>query len=110
MEISYATSSSLDLPDSKIGTGVVRQARLTPLHHPSPPPSLATLFFLWRSKVGSMTAVELLELLLPCIRWIRTYLWREYLRMDLVAGVTVGVMLIPQVLALVLGGTTKFKY
>ncbi|KAG1365751.1 putative sulfate transporter 4.1, chloroplastic [Cocos nucifera] len=79
-----------------IGTGVARQARLTPLGHPSLPPSSTTRFFRWRSKAGSMTAVELLELLLPCIRWIRTYRWREYLQMDLVAGVTVGVMLIPQ--------------
>ncbi|XP_008777963.4 sulfate transporter 4.1, chloroplastic-like [Phoenix dactylifera] len=96
MEISYATSSSPDIP---IGTGVVRRARLTPVDHPSRPPSSATLFFRWRSRVGSMTAVELLELLLPCIRWIRNYRWREYLQMDLVAGVTVGVMLIPQAMS-----------
>ncbi|KAG5237647.1 sulfate transporter [Salix suchowensis] len=33
---------------------------------------------------------------LPCCRWIRTYKWREYLQPDLMAGLTVGVMLIPQ--------------
>lgn len=44
-----------------------------------------------------MTWVEWLEVFLPCTRWIRTYKWREYLQVDLMAGITVGVMLVPQV-------------
>jgi sulfate transporter 4 len=44
-----------------------------------------------------MTWIEWLELFLPCFRWIRTYKWREYLQVDLMAGITVGVMLVPQV-------------
>lgn len=38
-------------------------------------------------------------MLLPCSRWIRTYKYREYLQLDLMAGTTVGVMLIPQAMS-----------
>jgi sulfate transporter 4 len=46
-----------------------------------------------------MPAMEWLELLLPCTRWIRTYKWREYLQADIMAGVTVGTMLVPQAMS-----------
>lgn len=46
-----------------------------------------------------MTGIEWMELFLPCIRWIRTYKWREYLQADLMAGVTVGIMLVPQAMS-----------
>lgn len=46
-----------------------------------------------------MTWVEWIEVFLPCVRWIRTYKWREYLQVDLMAGVTVGVMLVPQAMS-----------
>ncbi|RWW42235.1 hypothetical protein BHE74_00052231 [Ensete ventricosum] len=44
-----------------------------------------------------MTATEWLEMLLPCTRWICRYRSGDYLELDLTAGVTVGVMLVPQV-------------
>jgi sulfate transporter 4 len=44
-----------------------------------------------------MPAMEWLELLLPCTVWIQTYKWREYLQADIMAGVTVGTMLVPRV-------------
>ncbi|BBM99289.1 sulfate permease, SulP family [Marchantia polymorpha subsp. ruderalis] len=34
--------------------------------------------------------------LLPCIVWLRAYKWKEDLKADVVAGITVGTMLIPQ--------------
>lgn len=37
--------------------------------------------------------------MLPCSRWIRTYKWREYFQVDLMAGTTVGVMLVPQAMS-----------
>lgn len=37
---------------------------------------------------------------LPCSRWIRTYNVRECLQVDLMAGITVGIMLVPQVVVL----------
>ncbi|KAG1365749.1 putative Sulfate transporter 4.1, chloroplastic [Cocos nucifera] len=46
-----------------------------------------------------MTAVEWMELFLPCSRWIRTYRWRDYLQVDLMSGLTVGVMLVPQAMS-----------
>ncbi len=41
------------------------------------------------------------ETLLPSLAWMRAYTWRDNLKMDAVAGITVGTMLIPQVLRLV---------
>ncbi|KAL0927024.1 hypothetical protein M5K25_001176 [Dendrobium thyrsiflorum] len=43
-----------------------------------------------------MSSMEWMELFLPCTRWIRTYNWREFLQADLMAGVTVGIMFVPQ--------------
>lgn len=40
---------------------------------------------------------EWIEMFVPCYRWIRIYDWNEYLQADLMAGITVGVMLVPQV-------------
>lgn len=37
--------------------------------------------------------------MLPCSRWIRTYKWREYFQVDLMAGTTVGIMLVPQAMS-----------
>ena len=44
-----------------------------------------------------MKTVDWIDFLLPCSRWIRTYNWRENLQPDLISGVTVGIMLVPQV-------------
>lgn len=51
----------------------------------------------WSAKLNRMKMIDWIELFLPCSRWIRTYNWREYLQPDLVSGVTVGIMLVPQV-------------
>ncbi|GJU88373.1 sulfate transporter 4.1, chloroplastic-like protein, partial [Tanacetum coccineum] len=55
-----------------------------------------TSFSRWREKVERMSLVDWIEVFIPCSRWIRTYNWREYLQPDLVSGITVGIMLVPQ--------------
>ena len=37
-----------------------------------------------------------LEVMLPCSRWLKSYRWKEALGADIVAGLTVGVMVLPQ--------------
>jgi len=100
MEILYATSSNLDLPDCDIGASI-RQAKAMALEHramqPNQAPLSANLFSQWRSKIQRMSPLEWMEMMLPCSRWIRTYQWSEYLQVDIIAGITVGVMLVPQV-------------
>lgn len=107
MEISYATSSNLNIADSDVIKGLARHVRGAaragpgPLVGPTPSssaliPSAPSLFAQWRSKLRSMSALHAMEFVFPCTRWIRTYQWQEYFQMDLMAGITVGVMLIPQ--------------
>ncbi|KAI3731066.1 hypothetical protein L1987_62249 [Smallanthus sonchifolius] len=50
----------------------------------------------WKEKWNRMKVIDWIEMCIPCSRWIRTYNWREYLQPDLVSGVTVGIMLVPQ--------------
>lgn len=38
-----------------------------------------------------------LESFLPSLRWMKAYRWRDSLKADAIAGITVGTMLIPQV-------------
>lgn len=45
-----------------------------------------------------MTWIEWIDFFFPCSRWMRTYKVNEYLQPDLMAGITVGIMLVPQVL------------
>lgn len=118
MEItSYASNSSRDLASvaaessssasaaSSAAMPSSRPVKIIPLQHPSAPSSSSSpggggnaLFLRWKSKLKRMTWLDWIETLLPCCRWIRTYKWREYLQIDLMAGLTVGVMLVPQVI------------
>ncbi|KAK8952930.1 putative sulfate transporter 4.2 [Platanthera guangdongensis] len=102
MEISYATSSNLDITEGDVVNGVARQVKVTSVEHPTPsspglPP--ASLVAQWRAKLLEMSAMDWMEMLLPCARWIRTYQWSEYLQVDIMAGITVGVMLVPQAMS-----------
>ncbi|XP_074576535.1 LOW QUALITY PROTEIN: putative sulfate transporter 4.2 [Curcuma longa] len=88
-----ASASSLS---SEAGS---RAVKVIPLQRPAEPSSLsqsAEVYGRWGAKVRGMSAIDWLELLLPCTRWMRTYRVKEYLQADLVAGITVGVMLVPQ--------------
>ncbi|EXB65340.1 putative sulfate transporter 4.2 [Morus notabilis] len=106
MEITYASPSSTDLAAAAMPTSTTRPVKIIPLQHPSMTSSSssstsrpAALFSRWTSKVQSMSWIDWLELLLPCSRWIRTYKWREYLQIDVMAGTTIGVMLVPQAMS-----------
>ncbi|XP_019192795.1 PREDICTED: probable sulfate transporter 4.2 [Ipomoea nil] len=115
-EITYASPSARDLsagaaataadsaPLSSLSSAAMRTSRpvkVIPLQHPtdaaSPSPSVAgSAVSRWSEKVKRMTSTEWIELCLPCYRWIRTYNWRQDLQADLMAGITVGIMLVPQ--------------
>ena len=41
--------------------------------------------------------IEWIQFFLPCVRWMRIYDWRSDLKLDIMAGLTVGTMLVPQV-------------
>ncbi|CAA7389572.1 unnamed protein product [Spirodela intermedia] len=104
MEISYATASNSDMAVSLSGvSGSGRQVKVIPLQHPiaSNPaaPPTASFFTNWLPNFKGMSLRDWTELLLPCSRWIRSYKWREWLQVDLVAGITVGVMLVPQAMS-----------
>jgi len=96
----FASHSYSDLPSA--ASMPTRPIRVIPMQHPnltsssnSLPPNIAISRF--ASKLRGMTWLEWIEFLIPCSRWIRIYKWREYLQSDLMAGITVGVMLVPQV-------------
>ncbi|XP_038690887.1 sulfate transporter 4.1, chloroplastic-like isoform X1 [Tripterygium wilfordii] len=107
MEVSYASPSALDVSsgDSIPGTSMpTRPVKIIPLQHPnassySPQSRMLNMFVRWSSNVRRMTTIQWIETFLPCYRWIRTYRWREYLNVDLMAGTTVGVMLVPQAMS-----------
>ncbi|GLJ55379.1 hypothetical protein SUGI_1188950 [Cryptomeria japonica] len=93
----------MDIGTSSSSSAGFRQVKVIPLQHPSSydsspslPPAFGSSAKIWLSKARQMSLIEWLELLLPCVRWIRSYKWREYLQPDIMAGITVGTMLVPQ--------------
>ena len=50
----------------------------------------------YQDHLRQRTTSEWIETLLPCYKWLQTYQWRSTLSKDVVAGVTVGAMIIPQ--------------
>ncbi|CAH9126579.1 unnamed protein product [Cuscuta epithymum] len=116
-ETAYASPSSHDLSagaayssppppsrswsSSSAAMRIARPVKVIPLQHPSTTASSApcvtgSVLSRWIEKVKRMTWTEWIEISLPCYRWIRKYDWRRDLQPDLVAGVTVGIMLVPQ--------------
>ncbi|XP_073159518.1 sulfate transporter 4.1, chloroplastic-like isoform X2 [Henckelia pumila] len=97
-EISFSSPSAGDLAAAR------QPVKIIHLQHPSSSPratlsSLANnhgFFSSWQTKMKRMTLTDWIQLFLPCYRWISTYKWREYLQPDLMAGITVGIMLVPQ--------------
>ncbi|KAB5538867.1 hypothetical protein DKX38_016400 [Salix brachista] len=108
MEITYASSSCRDLRTISASSSSLkssmpnRPVKTIPLQHPdtastsSSTPLAQAMFSRWTTKIKRTTPSQWIDTFLPCCRWIRTYKWREYLQPDLMAGLTVGVMLIPQ--------------
>ncbi|ERN05937.1 sulfate transporter 4.1, chloroplastic [Amborella trichopoda] len=104
MEITYASSSTSDIASSLGSMGSSRQVKVIPLQHPynSPSPSSSSFFSLFLripSWPRYRSWIQWVELFLPCARWIRNYKWREYLQLDLSAGLSVGIMLVPQAMS-----------
>lgn len=110
--MSYASLSVKDLTSlvTRSGTGSSsspkRPVKVIPLQHPDTsnearPPSIPfdDIFSGWRARTKRMSLVDWIETLFPCFRWIRTYRWNEYFKLDLMAGITVGVMLVPQAMS-----------
>ncbi|KAD4586063.1 hypothetical protein E3N88_23664 [Mikania micrantha] len=100
MEITYASSSLPDIATSASARtpATSRTVKVIPLQHPYDSTPLAASFSFSRSraKVKRMKAVDWIDLFLPCYRWMRTYDWRRDLQPDVISGVTVGIMLVPQ--------------
>ncbi|XP_060212620.1 probable sulfate transporter 4.2 isoform X2 [Lycium barbarum] len=91
-------SSSSSSPIS-ISTGNSRSVKIIPLEHPSATsssPSSPSAVAKWKARIKRMTWKDWIELFFPCYRWMRTYKVNEYLQPDLMAGITVGIMLVPQ--------------
>ncbi|XWS75042.1 hypothetical protein CRYUN_Cryun01aG0051000 [Craigia yunnanensis] len=118
MEITYASPSAGDLTySSSTSSGSSmpnRPVKIIPLQHPDTTSYGSSggvyssssssfwsnsLFSGWWGKIKRMTFIDWIEMFLPCCRWIRTYRWREYFQVDLMAGTTVGIMLVPQAMS-----------
>ncbi|KAJ6317593.1 hypothetical protein OIU76_013187 [Salix suchowensis] len=114
MERTFASSSSRDLPtfpvsctsSSLLGSSMpTRPVKIIPLQHPNSTTSSSlnplsrALFSRWTAKIKRTTLVQWIDTFLPCCRWIRTYKWREHFQLDLMAGLTVGIMLVPQAMS-----------
>ncbi|KAJ8540348.1 hypothetical protein K7X08_030267 [Anisodus acutangulus] len=89
------TTNSPDFASMSTGS---RSVKIIPLEHPSTTSSssLPSVVSKWKAMIKRMTWKEWIELFFPCYRWMRTYKVREYLQSDLMAGITVGIMLVPQ--------------
>ncbi|XVE99466.1 hypothetical protein REPUB_Repub03eG0200600 [Reevesia pubescens] len=114
MEITYASPSTGDLTYSSstsFGSSTTmptRPVKIIPLQHPDTTSygtsagfvsSSSSLFSGWKGKIIRMTFIDWIEVFFPCCRWIRTYRWQEYFQVDLMAGTTVGIMLVPQAMS-----------
>ncbi|KAF9676776.1 hypothetical protein SADUNF_Sadunf08G0038200 [Salix dunnii] len=114
MERTFASSSSRDLspfpvPSSSssllVSSMPTRPVKIIPLQHPNSTTSSSLnplsrdLFARWTAKIKRTTLVQWIDRFLPCSRWIRTYKWREHFQLDLMAGLTVGIMLVPQAMS-----------
>lgn len=99
MELTYASSS---LPNLSSAAMPHRSVKIIPLEHPSSStpsssqPQFSSAVSKWTARMKQKTFDEWIEMFVPCYRWIRIYNWNEYLQADLMAGITVGVMLVPQ--------------
>ncbi|KAK4480469.1 hypothetical protein RD792_013542 [Penstemon davidsonii] len=98
-ETSYhASPSARDL--TALSTTTTRPVKIIQLQHPTTTSTTTagtpSYFAKWTAKMKRMNSTEWIQTFLPCYRWISAYKWREYLQADVMAGVTVGVMLVPQ--------------
>ncbi|XP_051186420.1 sulfate transporter 4.1, chloroplastic [Lolium perenne] len=104
---SFASASSGELAAAAV-SGLGRPVRVIPLRHPTdtaargPASSAAapsSLLSAAMERARGMGPWEWAETALPCLAWMRRYRWKEDLQADLTAGITVGVMLVPQAMS-----------
>ncbi|XP_009778471.1 sulfate transporter 4.1, chloroplastic [Nicotiana tabacum] len=94
----FASSSS---SPTSMSAGSHRSVKIIPLEHPSTntttsSSSSPSVVSKWKARMKRMTWIEWIDFFFPCSRWMRTYKVNEYLQPDLMAGITVGIMLVPQ--------------
>uniref|UniRef100_A0A8I6Y072 SLC26A/SulP transporter domain-containing protein n=1 Tax=Hordeum vulgare subsp. vulgare TaxID=112509 RepID=A0A8I6Y072_HORVV len=101
---SFASASSGELTAAVYGAG--RPVRVIPLRHPldaavreAAAASSPSLLSAAMERARGMGPWEWAEAALPCLAWMRTYRWKEDFQADLTAGITVGVMLVPQAMS-----------
>ncbi|WCJ19512.1 sulfate transporter 4.1 [Euphorbia peplus] len=117
MDISYASSSSRNIASisrstsassiSSMPSSGSRTVKIIPLQHPNASSSstssssaaAADSVSRWIMRKKRMSCVDWIDAVLPCCRWIRSYNWKDYFQVDLMAGVTIGVMLVPQAMS-----------
>eukprot|EP00250_Pteridium_aquilinum_P010842 c19665_g1_i1 orf=603-2636(+) len=100
----YASSSVKDFqgmqgPD-KGQSSSFRGKRILPLQRPTTEAAeqARESFKRWRLSWPS-SWIEWVQIFIPCVRWLRTYKLRSYLKTDLMAGITVGTMVVPQAMS-----------
>lgn len=106
MDKSYASPSSGDLA-GMVRTYSGRPVKVIPLQHPAPASvpafslseTSSSVMAKWRSTLKDMSITEWICVFLPCYRWIRSYNCKDYLQPDLMSGITVGVMVVPQAMS-----------
>lgn len=83
------------------GRGRERNIRVLPMKHPRTDETFRKLSFsFWPpSNVRQLSWKGAFEKFFPCIGWISTYNYREDFQADFIAGLTVGVMLVPQAMS-----------
>eukprot|EP00798_Chlamydomonas_sp_ICE-L_P032252 gene32252-16818_t len=50
----------------------------------------------YREACATFGFLDWLQVILPCVSWLRTYKWKQWLICDITAGLSVGFMVIPQ--------------
>ncbi|EOA31998.1 hypothetical protein CARUB_v10015239mg [Capsella rubella] len=81
--------------------------KVIPLQHPDfttsdpccPSIPFQGYFSQWTAMIKRMTFFDWIDNVFPCFLWIRTYQWHQYFKLDLMAGITVGIMLVPQAMS-----------
>lgn len=60
-------------------------------------PDTKKILHSYKENLHHRSCGEWVETFLPCYKWLQTYQWKSTLPKDIVAGITVGAMIVPQV-------------
>ncbi|KAH8973377.1 hypothetical protein BDL97_01G044000 [Sphagnum fallax] len=102
----YGNQPPQSLPSEKTERGRSGASRppvkLLPVNHHHVHPTLSQQEYASSdssSRWGGRDWLYLIEQLVPAVRWLRTYDVDNYLKADLIAGITVGTMVVPQAMS-----------